>query len=31
MTGSGKALVCCVGQNTLLATTRKPEDLIVEE
>lgn len=31
MTGTGKALVCCVGKNTLLATTRKPEDLVVEE
>lgn len=31
MTGWGKALVCCVGENTLLAHTRKPQDLVVEE
>jgi hypothetical protein len=31
MTGQGKALVCQVGENTLLATTRKPEDLVVKE
>jgi magnesium-transporting ATPase (P-type) len=31
MTGWGKALVCCVGENTLLAHTRKPKDLEVEE
>lgn len=24
MSGTGKALVCCVGKNTLLATSRKP-------
>jgi len=31
MTGWGKALVCCVGENTLLAKTRKPKDLEIEE
>jgi len=31
MTGQGKALVCQVGENTLLAATRKPEDLVVKE
>ena len=31
LTGWGKAMVCCVGNNTLLASTRKPQDLIVEE
>jgi Ca2+-transporting ATPase len=31
MTGTGKALVCCVGNNTLLALTRKPDDLVTEE
>ena len=27
MTGQGKALVCAVGKNTLLASNRKPKDL----
>jgi len=27
MTGQGKGLVCAVGENTLLASVRKPEDL----
>jgi len=31
MTGQGKALVCCVGENTLLARKRKPKDLIIDE
>ena len=31
MTGSGKALVCCVGDNTQLARKRKPQDLKIEE
>lgn len=31
MTGQGKAIVCCVGENTLLARNRKPNDLVIEE
>ena len=31
MTGQGKALVCAVGKNTLLAQNRKPKDLQVQE
>jgi magnesium-transporting ATPase (P-type) len=31
MTGQGKAIVCCVGDCTLLARNRKPKDLIIEE
>ena len=31
MTGQGKALVCCVGPNTVLATKRKPKDLVIAE
>ena len=31
MTGQGKAVVCCVGENTLLARNRKPKDLVMEE
>mmetsp|Transcript_18409 Transcript_18409/g.28247 ORF Transcript_18409/g.28247 Transcript_18409/m.28247 type:complete len:280 (-) Transcript_18409:1096-1935(-) len=31
MTGQGKAVVCCVGDNTLLARNRKPKDLVIEE
>jgi len=31
MSGTGKALVCCVGKNTLLATSRKPQDLVTQE
>ena len=31
MTGQGKALVCCVGKNTLLAQSRQPDDLVVQE
>jgi magnesium-transporting ATPase (P-type) len=31
MTGQGKAIVCCVGENTLLARNRKPKDLVIEE
>lgn len=27
MTGQGKAIVCCVGENTLLARSRRPEQL----
>lgn len=29
MTGQGKGLVCAVGENTLLAKIRKPEDLTI--
>jgi magnesium-transporting ATPase (P-type) len=29
MTGQGKAVVCCVGENTLLARNRKPKDLLI--
>ena len=31
MTGQGKALVCCVGGNTLLARKRKPKHLVIAE
>jgi len=31
MTGQGKAIVCCVGSQTLLARNRKPKDLVIEE
>ena len=31
MTGQGKALVCQVGENTLLSKSRKPEDLVIKE
>ena len=31
MAGHGKALVCQVGENTLLAKTRRPEDLYLKE
>ena len=31
MTGQGKAIVCCVGDNTLLARNKKPKDLVIEE
>jgi magnesium-transporting ATPase (P-type) len=31
MTGQGKAVVCCVGDQTLLARNRKPKDLVIEE
>jgi magnesium-transporting ATPase (P-type) len=31
MTGQGKAIVCCVGESTLLARNRKPNDLVIEE
>jgi len=31
MTGQGKALVCCVGDNTLLGRNRRPKDLIIDE
>jgi len=31
MTGQGKAIVCCVGDQTLLARNRKPKDLVIEE
>lgn len=31
MTGQGKAIVCCVGENTLLARNRSPKDLVIEE
>jgi Ca2+ transporting ATPase len=31
MTGQGKALVCCVGANTLLARNRRPKDLVIDE
>ena len=30
-TGQGKALVCQVGENTLLSKMRKPEDLVIKE
>lgn len=29
LTGCGKAVVCCVGDNTLLARTRNKEDLVI--
>jgi magnesium-transporting ATPase (P-type) len=31
MTGQGKAIVCCVGENTLLARKRKRSDLVITE
>lgn len=31
MEGQGRAIVCCVGQNTVLARIRKPEDLVINE
>mmetsp|Transcript_14890 Transcript_14890/g.25363 ORF Transcript_14890/g.25363 Transcript_14890/m.25363 type:complete len:791 (+) Transcript_14890:874-3246(+) len=31
MAGQGKALVCCVGENTLLGRNRKPKDLVIDE
>ena len=31
MTGQGRAIVCCVGGNTLLARTRRPEQLKIQE
>jgi hypothetical protein len=31
MTGQGKAIVCCVGDSTLLARNRSPKDLVIEE
>jgi magnesium-transporting ATPase (P-type) len=31
MSGQGKALVCCVGENSLLARKRKRNDLVIEE
>jgi len=31
MTGQGKALVCCVGDYTLIARKRKRNDLVIEE
>jgi hypothetical protein len=31
MKGQGKAIVCCVGENTRLAKSRKPEDLVLTE
>jgi Ca2+-transporting ATPase len=31
MSGQGKAIICCVGENTLLAKSRKPTDLTIEE
>ena len=31
MTGQGRAIVCAVGQNTLLARSRAPGDLKIEE
>jgi Ca2+ transporting ATPase len=31
MTGQGKGLVCAVGDCTLLAKSRKPEDLTIQE
>jgi Ca2+-transporting ATPase len=31
MTGQGKAVVCCVGESTLLARNRKPKDLVIDE
>jgi len=29
--GQGRAIVCCVGENTLLAKSRKPADMVIEE
>lgn len=31
MTGSGKAVICAVGENTLLARNRNPDSLVLEE
>lgn len=31
MNGQGKAIVCCVGDNTLLSKSRKPSDLVLNE
>jgi len=31
MTGQGKALVCCVGENTFMARKRKQKDLVIDE
>lgn len=31
MEGQGRAIVCCVGPNTVLAKMRKPEDLVIAE
>lgn len=31
MSGQGKAIVCCVGENTLLARNRKKNDLVMDE
>ena len=31
MTGQGKAIICAVGDSTLLAKSRRPEDLKIEE
>jgi hypothetical protein len=31
MTGTGKAIICAVGENTLLARLRGREDLVIEE
>lgn len=31
MRGYGKALVVCVGSNTLLAKMRKPNDMVIQE
>ena len=31
MTGQGKAIICAVGENTLLARLRTKEDLVIEE
>lgn len=31
MTGQGKAVVCSVGENTLLARSRNPQDMKIDE
>jgi len=31
MTGQGKAIICAVGENTLLARLRGKEDLVIKE
>jgi hypothetical protein len=31
MTGQGKAIICAVGENTLLARVRTKEDLLIKE
>jgi hypothetical protein len=31
MTGQGKAIICAVGENTLLARLRGRESLVIEE